>query len=107
MNYSGYARLIDHWRRTLGASLHEIQYEQLVADPRQVGAAAAGACGLPWHDSALAVERNTDVCLTQSAAQVRRPIYRSSAGRWRHYRAHLGPLAHALQRLGVATPEFD
>ena len=105
--YAAYARLIDHWRRTLGASLHEIQYEQLVADPRQVGAAAAGACGLPWHDSALAVERNTDVCLTQSAAQVRRPIYRSSAGRWRHYRAHLGPLAHALQRLGVATPEFD
>jgi tetratricopeptide (TPR) repeat protein len=105
--YAAYARLIDHWRGTLGAALHEIHYDQLVADPRQVGAAAAAACGLPWQDSAIAVEQNTEVCLTQSAAQIRRPIYQSSAGRWRHYRAHLGALAHALRRCGVKTPEYE
>ena len=105
--YAAYARLIEHWRGTLGESLHEIQYEQLVSAPQQVAAAAARACGLPWDDSALAVDQNTEICLTQSAAQVRRPIYRSSVDRWRHYRAHLGPLAHALRRCGVPTPEFE
>ncbi|MGC8517641.1 MAG: sulfotransferase [Steroidobacteraceae bacterium] len=105
--YAAYARLIDHWRGTLGESLHEIHYDQLVSAPQQIGAAAARACGLPWDDSALAVDQNTEICLTQSAAQVRRPIYRSSVDRWRHYRAHLGPLAHALRRCGVPTPEFQ
>ena len=105
--YAAYARLIEHWRDTLGESLHEIQYDQLVSAPQQIGAAAARACGLPWDDAALAVDQNTEICLTQSAAQVRRPIYRSSVDRWRHYRAHLGPLAHALRRCGVPTPEFE
>ncbi len=105
--YAAYARLIEHWRCILGESLHEIHYEQLVNDPEPVAAAAAAACALPWRDSALAVDQNREICLTQSAAQVRRPIYRSSVDRWRHYHAHLGPLARALRRCGVPTPEFE
>jgi hypothetical protein len=32
---------------------------------------------------------------------VREPIYRTSAGRWRKYAAHLQPL---LEALGVSSP---
>ena len=42
--------------------------------------------------------------LTASAAQMRRPIYGSSSGRWRHYRAHLGPLVETLRSRGVTWP---
>ena len=35
---------------------------------------------------------------TASQAQVRRPVYRSSIGRWRHYERHLEPL---IGRLGA------
>lgn len=105
--YAAYMRLIEHWRGALGESLHEIDYTELVSEPLRVGAAAARACGLPWRDTAIAVEQNTEICLTQSAAQVRRPIYRSSAGRWRHYRAYLDPLANALNRRGVPTADFE
>lgn len=103
--YAAYARLMGHWRATLGDSLHEIVYEDLVKEPLQVGARIAAACALPWTDAAIEVHKNAAVSLTASAAQVRRPIYGSSSGRWRHYRGHLEPLIGALRRQGVTLPE--
>ena len=99
--YAAYSRLIAHWSTSFGESIHEVHYEELVADPGRVSAALAQACGLEWRDSAVAVENNASVCLTQSAAQIRRPIYRSSAGSWRHYGAQLEPLITALRAHGV------
>jgi tetratricopeptide (TPR) repeat protein len=105
--YAAYSGLIAHWRDTFGDSIHEVHYGELVSDPGRIGAALARACGLEWRDSAIEVERNATVCLTQSAAQIRRPIYRSSAGSWRHYRAQLGPLIAALRDQGVSLTELD
>ncbi len=105
--YAAYSRLIAHWRDTLGDSIHEVRYEELVGDPPRTGAALAHACGLDWSDSAVAVEKNAAVSYTASAAQVRRPIYRSSTGRWRHYRAQLQPLIAALRRESVPLAELD
>jgi len=103
--YAAYERLMDHWRRELGDRLHEIAYEELVREPGMVGAAAARYCGVPWSDSALDIQNNRSASLTASAAQVRRPIYGSSSGRWRHYRVHLAPLLAALRRQGVSLPD--
>ena len=105
--YAAYAQLIAHWRNTLGDSIHEVRYEEVVGDPLSTGAALARACGLEWSDSAVEVEKNTAVSFTASASQIRRPIYRSSAGRWRHYRAQLEPLIEALRRAGVPLAELD
>jgi tetratricopeptide (TPR) repeat protein len=105
--HAAYSRLIAHWRDALGDSIHEVRYEELVSDPVSTGAALARACGLEWRDSAVAVERNSAVSYTASAAQVRRPIYRSSAGRWRNYREPLQPLIEALRRHGVPLAELD
>ncbi len=105
--YVAYSRLIAHWRDALGESIHEVHYEELVDDPVRSGGALARACGLEWRDSAVEVEKNSAVCLTQSAAQVRRPIYKSSAGSWRHYRAQLQPLAEALRARGVSAIELS
>jgi hypothetical protein len=102
--YAAYDRLVGHWRKVLGGRLHEIIYEDLVREPSRVGAAAAAYCGLPWSDEAIDIQKNAAVSLTASAAQVRRPIYGTSSGRWRHYRAHLQPLIDALRRQGVALP---
>jgi tetratricopeptide (TPR) repeat protein len=103
--YAAYAMLMDHWRAMLGDRLEEIIYEDLVADPRRVGSSAARHCGLTWNDAAVDISGNQSVSLTASAAQVRRPIYGSSSGRWRHYRRHLQPLILALRRHGIALPE--
>jgi tetratricopeptide (TPR) repeat protein len=105
--YAAYSRLVDHWRDAFGDSMHEVVYEDLVRDPVGTGAALARACGLEWRDGAAEVEKNASVCLTQSAAQVRRPVYLSSSGHWRHYRAQLEPLIAALRDRGVRLGEVD
>jgi len=102
--YAAYERLVDHWRMTLGAAIYEIAYEDLVSEPARVGAGIARHCGLTWNPAALEIEHNRAVSLTASAAQVRRPIYGSSSGRWRNYQADLRPLIAVLRNLGVQLP---
>jgi hypothetical protein len=102
--YAAYERLIEHWRQCLGENLFEVHYEQLVRQPSTIGAQLAAHCGVPWDPGALAVDRHTGVSLTASAAQIRRPIYGTSSGRWRHYRTELSPLISALRECGVALP---
>ena len=102
--YAAYERLMNHWRNALGDRLHEVAYEDLVREPKRFGAIIARHCGLRWSDAAIDIQNNRSVSLTASAAQVRRPIYGSSSGRWRHYRRHLNPLIAALRRLGISLP---
>jgi tetratricopeptide (TPR) repeat protein len=102
--YAAYMRLMNHWRAVLGEHVHEIVYEDLVREPRRLGATVAQYCGLTWADTAVDIQNNKSVSLTASAAQVRRPIYGSSSGRWRHYQRHLEVLIATLRRHGVAPP---
>jgi hypothetical protein len=102
--YAAYEQLMNHWRRVLGSRLHEIIYEELVREPQRVGAAIAKSCGLTWSDAAIDIQKNRSASLTASAAQVRRPIYGSSSGRWRHYRAHLEELIATLRAKAVSLP---
>lgn len=105
--YAAYARLMNHWRACLGGTLCEITYEDLVKNPVQVGAKVAEYCGLQWSEQALQIENRSMVSTTASAAQIRRPIYSSSTGRWRRYVRHVEPLRQALLRLSIAVPAQD
>jgi hypothetical protein len=49
----------------------------------------------------LRFERNEAPVATASAAQVRRPIYRTGVERWRRYERQLGPLRALLAAEGV------
>jgi tetratricopeptide (TPR) repeat protein len=103
--YAAYERLMNHWRQVLGERLREVIYEDLVREPKRLGPILARHCGVGWSDEAIEIQNNRSVSLTASAAQVRRPIYGSSSGRWRHYHRHLGGLIAALRRHGVSLPE--
>jgi tetratricopeptide (TPR) repeat protein len=103
--YAAYENLMSHWRSALGERLHEVVYEDLVREPKRIGAMIARHCGLDWSDTALDIQNNQSVSLTASASQVRRPIYGSSSGRWRHYHRHLHPLIATLRAKGVPLPE--
>jgi tetratricopeptide (TPR) repeat protein len=103
--YAAFERLMNHWRNVLGERLREVVYEDLVREPKRIGPILAQHCGIGWSDAAIEIQNNQSVSLTASAAQVRRPIYGSSSGRWRHYHRHLGGLIAALRRHGVSLPE--
>ena len=102
--YAAYDRLMGHWRVVLGGGLHEVVYEDLVREPDREGSAIAGHCELAWSAEAINIQNNKSVSLTASAAQVRRPIYGTSSGRWRHYHRHLRPLIAGLRQYGVSVP---
>jgi hypothetical protein len=53
--------------------------------------------GLPWDPDCLDFHLSDRLVKTASYEQVRRPIYRSSVGRWKHYEPWLGPLREALE----------
>jgi tetratricopeptide (TPR) repeat protein len=103
--FAAYDKLVRHWLSHGGSALHEVVYEDLVSEPQSVGASFADYCGLEWRASAVDIESNRSVSLTASATQVRRPIYGTSSGRWRHYRQHLIPLICALRRHGIEVPD--
>lgn len=93
-----YQSLMEHWRHVLpdGVML-EVQYEELVDNLDAEARRIVAHCGLDWDDACVSFYNTERPVLTASATQVRRPVYRSSVGRWRPYRELLGPLLRALE----------
>jgi tetratricopeptide (TPR) repeat protein len=95
--YRGYESLMEHWRRVLPRGVMiEVQYEELVADIEGQARAIVGHCRLHWEDTCLGFHRTQRQVMTASAAQVRKPLYRTSVGRGRQYESFLQPLIEAL-----------
>ncbi len=97
--YRGYAALMAHWRRVLppGVML-EVRYEALVGDFEPQARRILAHCGLAWDDACLDFHNTERPVHTASAAQVRRPVYQTSVGRWRPPGDVLRPLLDALDR---------
>jgi tetratricopeptide (TPR) repeat protein len=95
--YRAYEALMAHWRRVLpeGVML-EVQYEQLVDDLEGQARRLIAHCGLEWDDACLSFHQTKRAVHTASVTQVRRPIYKSSVGRWRPEAALLQPLLEGL-----------
>lgn len=93
-------------RERLGLSVHEVRYENVVADLEQVARDVTQFLGLRFDSSMLAfreaaLKRNIN---TPSARQVVQPIYKRSVARWKRYEEQLAPVLPLLnqwaQRLG-------
>jgi len=95
--YRMYLRLMQHWREVLPKGvMYELDYEALVAHQEEETRKLLNACGLPWNDRCLAFNKARNLVRTLSVAQVRKPIYSGSIGRWKRYEKHLGPLIKIL-----------
>jgi len=94
-----FRRLSRHWQATLPANaLMVVQYEKIVADPDRASRMIIDFLGLPWADEVLRFHESRAPSATASAVQVRRPIYASSVGKWRHHAKNLAPLRARLSR---------
>ena len=97
--YLAYRRLVRHWRATLPShALLEINYEDIVSDQSAASRRLIAFAGLPWDDEVLRFHESPAPSATASAVQVRRPIYSSSVGKWRHHAERLAPLRARLVR---------
>ncbi|MBV8633712.1 MAG: sulfotransferase, partial [Burkholderiaceae bacterium] len=115
--YQRYIKLMQHWHAVLPAGrILDVRYEDMVADTEGQARRLLEYLGLPWDERCLMFHQNKRRVITASAAQVRKPIYRSSLARWEKYAGHLAPLwnlvkdhrdlpnphnAQTLHRLGI------
>ncbi len=105
--YRHYAELMSYWRGVLPPDrLLEVSYEAVISDLETEARKLVRFCGLPWDPRCIAFHQTHRRVRTASSAQVRRPIYRTSQGRWQAYRDYLGPLIAALGDLadGATAP---
>jgi len=94
--YGHYQAIMNHWKDSLRIPILDVQYENLVMDQEQESRRLIEFCGLPWNDVCLRYHETKRVVSTPSYDQVRKPVYRSSIGRWRAYEKYLAPLKNAL-----------
>jgi hypothetical protein len=93
-----YRRVMDHWRRVLPVPVLEVDYEETVDDLEAVARRLVEWCGLGWELRCLDFHEVQRPVRTASVNQVRRPVYKTSVGRWKHYEPALGGLFDALPR---------
>jgi tetratricopeptide (TPR) repeat protein len=96
--YGDYARIMDHWRSTLPSDIIlDVPYEALVQEPELWSRRMIDHIGLRWDPRCLDFQATPRTVITASKWQVRQAITTSAVGRWKNYRAHVGPLLGLLR----------
>jgi hypothetical protein len=99
--YRVYEMQMEHWRKILPAeNFIEVQYEEVVDDLETQAKRLISFIGLEWDSACLEFYKNKRQIRTASFEQVRKPIYRTSVGRWKPYAEYLAPL---METLGVTA----
>ena len=68
----------------------DVRYQDVVLDTEEQARRMLEFLDLPWDERCLRFYENPRRVATASEEQVRRPVYTSSIGRWKHYERHLG-----------------
>jgi tetratricopeptide (TPR) repeat protein len=97
--YDAVMRLVQTCRTRLPIEVHEVRYESVIGDFDASVGSLLSYLGLSWDDAVrgYAETAKRRVIATPSAAQVVRPLYTSSQGKWRNYRRFLEPVLPVLE----------
>ena len=91
-----YTDIMAHWHKVLPGVVHDVRYEDFVADQEGQTRALMAHLGLPWDDKVLSFHETDRPVRTASAAQVRQPMYQGSVHLWKRYGERLKPLLDRL-----------
>lgn len=94
--YNQKQRLMRHWHEHLPTRILDVSYERMVEHTPEVIDELLAFCELPPDKSCERFYETERPVRTASANQVRKSIYGSSVGRWKHYRPFLEPLMEEL-----------
>jgi tetratricopeptide (TPR) repeat protein len=87
--HAQYERLMAHWKRLYPNDIFDVDYDELVRDPRPLVEGLTAFLGLDWDDALLDFQNREGSVKTASAWQVREPLHSRSSGRWKNYRKQL------------------
>jgi tetratricopeptide (TPR) repeat protein len=95
--YLAFRRLAEHWKAVLPPHVFTgVAYEAMLCNPEAESRRLLAFLRLPWEEEVLRFHASTTPSATASAVQVRRPLYTTSVGNWRHYAEELIPLRRRL-----------
>ncbi|MCK5617044.1 tetratricopeptide repeat protein [Candidatus Pacearchaeota archaeon] len=95
--YNQYRYLMQHWENK-HKDIYNISYELLLNEPDQQIKSMIKHLGLDWEDSCLEFYNNKRTVSTPSYSQVRQPLYKSSANRWKNYSNHIDDLIQSVDK---------
>ncbi|MDJ0822042.1 MAG: sulfotransferase [Paracoccaceae bacterium] len=86
---------VAYWKGRMPGVLHEVRYDELVADPEPQARGIVAAAGLEWEDACLNFHQRQTAVKTLSVAQVRQPIHAGRRAAWRRYEKEMQPFIEA------------
>lgn len=96
--YTLYQDLMKHWQAVLSEErMTDVKYEDVVVDLEGEARRLIKFIGLDWQEAVLEFHSQKGAVKTASAAQVRKPIYKTSIERWKPYEKNLEPLIKSLR----------
>jgi len=93
-----YQRVMEYWKDTLDIKIHDVVYEDLLENQETMTRELLEFCELDWNEQCMSFYNSKRDVNTPSYDQVRKPLYKKSVARWKHYEQQLKPL---LDRLGL------
>ncbi len=95
--YNLYRNLMQYWQNKY-EDIYDIHYESVLDEPELQIKALLEHLELDWQDNCLEFYNNKRVVSTPSYAQVRKPLYKSSANRWKNYSNHINDLIESIDK---------
>ncbi|HEY0922163.1 tetratricopeptide repeat-containing sulfotransferase family protein [Rheinheimera pacifica] len=99
--YITYKNIMAHWHSVMPGAILDVHYEEMVNDAAKTTQRLVQWCGLTYKSELLEFHKADSVSTTASAAQVRKPIYKSSVEKWRNVETELTALQFKLKQAGV------
>jgi len=87
-----------HWKSLYPNDIFDVDYDELVREPKPVIERLLAFLGLEREDGLLDFHARVAPVKTASVWQVRQPLHARSSGRWRNYRKQLEPIAALIRR---------
>jgi tetratricopeptide (TPR) repeat protein len=100
--YCAYVHAMNDAQIARPGAIYRLHYESLVDDLESEAGALLDFIGVPFEPSCMKFWENDRAVQTASSEQVRRRIYRSGLGHWRHFAPWLGILSDTFTKHGVA-----
>jgi len=99
--YITYKNIMAHWHSVMPGAILDVHYEDMVNEAAETTKRLVQWCGLTYKPELLEFHKVDSVSTTASAAQVRKPIYKSSVEKWRNVETELTALQFKLKQAGV------
>ncbi|MFT7470998.1 MAG: tetratricopeptide (TPR) repeat protein [Kiritimatiellia bacterium] len=82
-------KIMDFWAKSFPKQVIDVQYEDLVVEPKKQFQRLFDFCNLAWNDDYLSFHKQVVASFTFSESQVRQPINTSKLGFSKHYEKQL------------------